>query len=85
MERSWTSSSASESSSTIRASKDTIVSVTHSRLIFHFAPEAFGSLRRFLEGECCGVLESHLVDPLGDFATLNFRVNGALLTLDFDH
>jgi hypothetical protein len=55
------------------------------RLIYHFAPEAFGALRRFLVEQYGGSVESSLIDPLGDFATIELRVNGALLTLDFDH
>jgi hypothetical protein len=55
------------------------------RLIYHFSPQAFGTVRRLLEEQCGAVLETSFVDPLGDSATFEFRVDGALLTLDYDH
>jgi hypothetical protein len=51
-------------------------------LIFHFAFEAFKSLRALLEITCAGTEVGSLVDM--DWATLEFKVSGAVITLDRD-
>ena len=54
------------------------------RLIYRFAFKAFRSLVRLLEGQGGAMAKDRLVDPLGDFASVDFSLRGALLTLDYD-
>ena len=51
-------------------------------LIFRFAFEAFKPLRALLETTCAGTEVYRLVDM--DWATLDFKVRGAVVTLDRD-